>query len=180
MHYAGAPPVSGQKQTTRKHDMKGLRCGFGALACLIACGPAWAAGFDLTAGPSITSSARTTSAVFASTFGERAKDGNAHFEPIGTLGWVDARNTRTDDLNHQVFLAGGGVRMVTANQHWFVSEQLAATSTRTDALSSRFEFMTSAGWQRGHSVVMLRHISNAHLFGGRNLGETMLLAGIKF
>ena len=123
--------------------MKGLRCGFSVLACLIACGPAWAAGFDLTAGPSITSSARTTSAVFASTFGERAKDGNAHFEPIGTLGWVDARNTRTDDLNHQVFLAGGGVRMVTANQHWFVSEQLAATSTRTDALSSRFEFMIS-------------------------------------
>jgi hypothetical protein len=27
---------------------------------------------------------------------------------------------------------------------------------------------------------MLRHVSNAHLFGGRNLGETMLLAGIKF
>src|SRR5690348_6789343 len=66
MHYAGVPPVSGQKQTTRKHDMKGLRCGFGVLACLIACGPVWAAGFDLAAGPSITSSARTTSAVFAS------------------------------------------------------------------------------------------------------------------
>jgi hypothetical protein len=160
--------------------MKGLRCGFGVLACLIACGPVWAAGFDLAAGPSITSSARTTSAVFASMFGERAKDGNTHFEPIGTLGWVDARNTCTDDLNHQVFLAGGGVRMVTANQHWFLSEQLVATSTRTDALSSRFEFMTSAGWQDGHFIVMLRHVSNAHLFGGRNLGETMLLAGITF
>jgi hypothetical protein len=27
---------------------------------------------------------------------------------------------------------------------------------------------------------MLRHISNAHLFGGKNLGETMLLAGVKW
>ncbi|HEX5954098.1 MAG TPA: lipid A 3-O-deacylase, partial [Rhodanobacteraceae bacterium] len=48
---------------------------------------------------------------------------------------------------------------------------------RTPTLSSGFEFMTSAGWQHGHFVVMLRHISNAHLFGGKNLGETMMLAG---
>ena len=160
--------------------MKGLRCGLGALACLIACTPAWAAGFDLAAGPSITSSERTTSAIFASVFGEGPDDNQAHIRPIGTLGWINARNTRTDDLNHQVFLGGGGVRFVTANQHWFISEQLAATSTRTDALSSRFEFMTSAGWQRGHFIVILRHISNAHLFGGKNLGETMLLAGVKW
>jgi hypothetical protein len=39
--------------------------------------------------------------------------------------------------------------------------------------------MTSAGWQHGHFVVMLRHISNAHLFGGKNLGETMMLAGLR-
>ena len=160
--------------------MKGIRRGLCALACLIACAPTWAASLDLTAGPSITSSERTTGAIFASVFGERAKDGNNHFEPIGTLGWVDARNTHTDDLNHQVLLAGGGVRMVTANQHWFLSEQLVATSTRTDALSSRFEFMTSAGWQDGHFIVMLRHVSNAHLFGGKNLGETMLLAGVRW
>ncbi len=122
--------------------MKGLRCGMGALACLIACAPAGAAGYDLTAGPSITSSERTTSAIFE--------------------------------------VAGTGVRMMTANHHWFLSEQLAVTSTRTDALSSRVEFMTSAGWQNGHFMVMLRHISNARLFGGKNLGETMLLAGVKW
>jgi hypothetical protein len=41
--------------------------------------------------------------------------------------------------------------------------------------------MTSAGWQGDHFTVMLRHISNAHLLGGgKNLGETMLLAGVKF
>ena len=82
-------------------------------------------------------------------------------------------------MNNEVFLAAGGVRIITASHHWFVSEQLAATSTRTDALSSRFEFMTSAGWQRGHFVVLLRHISNGHLLGGgKNLGGTMLLAGV--
>ncbi len=160
--------------------MKGIRCGLAALACLIACVPAWAAGFDLTAGPSVTSSERTTRSIFASLFGEGPDDGHAHFQPIATLGWVDARRTRKDDLNHQVFLAGGGVRLLSADRHWFVSEQLAATSTRTDALSSHFEFMTSAGWQNGHFIVMLRHVSNAHLFGGKNLGETMLLAGLRW
>jgi hypothetical protein len=140
-----------------------------------------AAGFDITAGPSVTSSERTTAAVFASVFGERPDDNRIHLEAIGTVGWIDSRNTRKDDLDHEVFVAGGGVRVLAANHHWFVSEQLAATSTRTDALSSRFEFMTSAGWQDGHFIVMLRHISNAHLLGGgKNLGETMLLGGVKF
>ena len=160
--------------------MKRIRCGLGILACLTACTPVWAAGFDVAAGPSTTSSGRTTGAIFASAFGTGADDGRAHFEPIGTLGWVGARNTRTDDLNHDVLLAGGGVLLVTPGRHWFISEQLAATSGRTDALSSRFEFMTSAGWQHGHFIVMLRHISNAHIFRGKNLGETMLLAGLRW
>jgi hypothetical protein len=144
------------------------------------CGPALAAGFDIAAGPSVTSSGRVTGAAFASVFGEAPADHRYHFEPIGTLGWVDSRNSRIDDLDHEVFLAAGGVRLVAANRHWFLSEQLAATSGRTDALSSRFEFMTSAGWQDGHFIVMLRHISNANLFGGKNLGETMLLAGLRW
>lgn len=140
-----------------------------------------AAGFDITAGPSVTSSERTTASVFASVFGERPDDNRVQLEPIGTLGWIDSRDTRKDDLDHEVFVAGGGVRILAADHRWFVSEQLAATSTRTDALSSRFEFMTSIGWQHGHFIVMLRHISNAHLLGGgRNLGETMLLGGVKF
>ncbi|MGH8118482.1 MAG: lipid A 3-O-deacylase, partial [Rhodanobacteraceae bacterium] len=63
----------------------------------------------------------------------------------------------------------------------FLSEQIAATSRETDALSSRFEFMTSGGWQDGHFIVMLRHISDGRIIGGgKNLGETMLLAGIRW
>jgi hypothetical protein len=140
-----------------------------------------ATSFEIAAGPSVSSSGRTTSSVFASAFGDRPMDGRVHVEPIGTLGWIDSRNTRTDDLDHEVFVAGGGMRILAANHHWFVSEQLAATSTRTDALSSRLEFMTSGGWQGEHLVVMLRHVSNAHLLGGgKNLGETMLLGGVRF
>lgn len=159
-------------------------CGFVPLLLAIGFGMpgvAAAAGFDVVAGPSITSSERTTAAVFASVFGTAPDDGHFQFRPIATAGWVDSRSTRNDDLDHEVFLAGGGVRVVAPGQHWFASEQIAATSTRTDALSSRFEFMTSLGWQDGHFTVMLRHVSNAHLLGGgKNLGETMLLAGVKF
>jgi hypothetical protein len=140
-----------------------------------------ATGFDLVAGPSATSSGRTTAAVFASAFGTAADDGRVYVEPIGTLGGIDSRSSSRHDLDRQVFLAGGGVRILAANRHWFVSEQIVATSARTDALSSRFEFMTSVGWERGRFIAQLRHISNAHLLGGgENLGETMLLAGVRF
>lgn len=139
-----------------------------------------ASGFDIVAGPSATSAERTTTAVFASAFGTRPDDNRIHFEPIGTLGWVDSRSS-SRNLDHQVFLAGGGVRILAANHHWFVSEQITAISARTDALSSRFEFMTSVGWEHGHFIALLRHISNAHLLGGgENLGETMLLAGVRW
>jgi hypothetical protein len=140
-----------------------------------------ATGFDLVAGPSATSSGRTTAALFASAFGTSADDNRAHVEPIGTLGRIDSRSSSPRDMDHQVFLAGGGVRILAANHHWFVSEQIAVASARTDALSSRFEFMTSVGWQHGHFIALLQHISNGHLLGGgENLGETMLLAGVRF
>jgi hypothetical protein len=171
----------GPDTTRKERGMYGFWRGLIATACLATCAPALAAGFDLTAGPSITSSARTTTAIFVSAFGTQPAENHVHFEPIGTFGWLDSRNTRVDDLQHEVFLAAGGVRIVTASPHWFVSEQLATTSARTDALSSRFEFMTSAGWQDGHFIMMLRHVSNAHLLGGgKNLGETMLLAGVRW
>lgn len=140
-----------------------------------------AAGFDIAAGPSVTSSGRTTVAVFGSVFGTPPDDGHFHFAPIASAGWLESRSIKADNLDHSVFVAGGGVRINLPVRHWFVSEQVAATSTRTDALSSRFEFMTTAGWQRGRYIVMVRHISNGRLIGsGKNLGETMLLGGIRF
>ncbi|MGH8182812.1 MAG: hypothetical protein ACREPH_04040 [Rhodanobacteraceae bacterium] len=150
-------------------------------ALLTATSTAFAQGFDITAGPTTTSGARFTSAAFASVFGEPPADGRFHLAPIATVGWIAPHHTYDENLHHNVFLAGGGVRIIAPGGHWFASEQLAATSTRTDALSSRFELMTSGGWQDGHFIVMVRHISNGHIVGGSpNLGETMLLAGVKF
>lgn len=140
-----------------------------------------ATGFDVAAGPTVTSAERTAPAVFASLFGTQPATGEWQFEPIGTLGWIGAHHTKREDLHREVFLAGGGVRIVAPQQHWFASEQIGVTSRETDALSSRFEFMTSVGWQGGHFVVMLRHISNGGIIGhGPNLGETMLLAGVRW
>lgn len=155
--------------------------GFVVLAVgVLACAPACGAGFDVVAGASATSSQRFTGAAFASLF-EEAPAGDRRIGPIATLGWIDARHTQHDDLGHQVFLAAGGARLVTLDHRWFFSEQLAATSARTDALSSRFEFMTGAGWQSRRFIVMLRHVSNAHVLGGgKNLGETMLLTGVRW
>lgn len=136
---------------------------------------------DIAAGQSLTSADRATAAVFASVYGDAPTDGRWHFATMASLGWLGARRTRVEHLHHDVTVAGGGVRITMPNSRWFASEQLVATSTRTDALSSRFEFSTTVGWQRDHFIVMLRHISNGHLVGGgKNLGETMLLVGVRW
>ena len=157
-----------------------LKCVCFALALLaLPCG-ADAAGFSLAAGPSFTSGARVTPVVFGSIYGAAPEDGRWHFEPIGTAGWVDGRSTDHENLDRSVFLIGGGVQ-ISKGSHWFASEQLAGTTHETDALSSHIEFMTTVGWHAGRFAVMVRHISDAHLFGkGKNLGETMLLGGIRF
>lgn len=150
------------------------------LALLAAPLAARATGFDLTLGPSVTAGGRTTAAAFASAYGAAAGSHSIRVGPVGTVGVIASRSTRHDRLDHTVAIAGGGVRVV-AGTHWFTSEQLAVTRGRTDALSSRFEFMTSVGWQHRRIVVMVRHISNGRIVGGgRNMGETMLLAGLRW
>lgn len=161
-------------------DMSGLLRCLILLAAFAAVLPASAAGFDVAFGPSITAEIRTTSAIFASVYGESAFDNSMHIEPIASLGWVQARNDGKL-YNQSVLLVGGGVRFITADGHWFISEQLAATNGRTNPLSSAFEFMTSVGWQYKNFVIKLRHISNGFLVGGgENEGETMLLIGMRW
>lgn len=161
--------------------MKSLWLCLVAVALMATTGTTRAQEFSLSAGPSVTSAHRETGAIFAQLFGDAPEDGRIHFEPIGSLGWFDARNTSREHMDHDVFIASGGVRIVAANHHWFVGEQIGATSGRTDALSSRFEFMTSIGCQIDRFVIQLQHVSNGHLLGGgRNLGETMLLAGVRW
>ncbi len=153
--------------------------GWWALALLVPL-VANAADFNLVAGPSITSGDRSTIAAFGSVFADSAT-GHFHFQPIATVGWVRAHHTTREHLDHSVWVAGAGARLLSPSGHWFGSIQLARTTQRTDALSSRWEFIDSVGWQAGHLTLMLRHVSNGHLVGGApNLGETMVLAGVRF
>jgi len=161
-----------------------MRCGkplFSMLLLLLAVAcSAQAADFDLLGGASATAGVRWTPALFADIAGLPPDDGHAHWAPVASVGGIDSRQVAGEDFNHTVFLAAAGARYGGSNGLFF-SEQIAATNTRTDALSSRFEFMTSLGWQHGHFIALVRHISNAHLLGGgRNLGETMALVGVRF
>lgn len=156
-------------------------CWLVTVAMLVGSPVVHAQSFDVAAGASVTDSERVTGAAFASVFGNSSGKNRIHFEPIGTVGWIAAHRTRKANMHHEVFLGGGGVRILTGDSRWFVSEQLAVTSARTNALSSSLEFMTSAGWQERHFVVKLRHVSNGHLVGhGSNIGESMLLAGVRW
>ena len=59
--------------------MRNTWLGLAAMACLLACAPALAAGFDIIAGPSVTSSERSTAAAFASVLGEPPDGGGGSF-----------------------------------------------------------------------------------------------------
>lgn len=179
----GSELMPGGQEGPNKMPEFGLRIAFiitlVALAILV-CHCAQAAGYNIVAGPSMTSGHRSTVAVFASVFREPPVDGHFRLEPIATLGWIRDHHTYREHLHHSVYLAGAGVRLLSPGVHWFVGVQLAATSDRTDALSSPLEFIDSAGWQDGRLTLMLRHVSNGHIVGGSpNMGETMLLAGIR-
>lgn len=164
-----------------KTRMRRLRRGkpWLALVAILACTTAaHAQDFAIVVGPSVTSGERATATAFASVVGT-SESARFHFEPIATIGWLRAHHTAADGLDHTVWAAGAGARLVGPGEHWFASLQLARISARTDALSSRWEFIDSVGWQDGHLVLMVRHMSNGHVVGGGpNLGETMLLVGL--
>ncbi|HJU26007.1 MAG TPA: lipid A 3-O-deacylase, partial [Rhodanobacteraceae bacterium] len=131
-------------------------------------------------GASATAGLCSAPAAFAQVAGTPPEDGHAHWRPVASVGWIGSRQVAGENFDHDVFLAAAGARY--GRRHGlFFSEQIAATSARTDALSSRFEFVSSLGWQQGHFITILRHVSNAGILGGgRNLGETMVLVGVRF
>ncbi|TAN08624.1 MAG: hypothetical protein EPN38_01440 [Rhodanobacteraceae bacterium] len=145
--------------------------------------PVHATSFDLAlgrsaAGPAAGSNIGDATVAFLTGAGLPHADGHARLVPIATLGWIGSHHTGQGRLDRSVWVAGAGLRY-RFFRHLFVSEQITATSTRTSALSSRFEFMTTLGAQVGRLTLMARHMSNAHLIGGGpNHGETMLLIGI--
>ena len=133
---------------------------------------------DVSVGGSATVGLRLAEVGFLDYVGDTHENA-VTWQPTLTLGFVGSRSDRRDHLDHDVFVAGGGARLVWW-RHAFFGAEIGYVSQRTDALSSHEQFISSLGWQGERYVVMLRHISNADLFGGRNLGETMVLAGLSF
>ncbi|MGH8153932.1 MAG: hypothetical protein ACREP0_01640 [Rhodanobacteraceae bacterium] len=154
----------------------GLALGYGL--------PAHATRFDFAAGRSVpgpaAGDADAATVAFLTAAGLPGAAAQVRLQLVGTLGWIGSHDVDRGGLDRPAFVAGGGARY-RFFRRLFVSEQIIATSVRTSALSSRFEFMTTLGVHVGRFLLMGRHISNAHLIGGGpNHGETMLLVGVEF
>lgn len=139
-----------------------------------------AADVDILAGRSVTSGSRWTNSAFVNVAFNTYEYKNLHIRPVATVGWVDGRSTHHDNLDHDVYVAGGGLRLENFWHGMFASFQVGVAGGRTDALSSAGQFISSVGWSGHHMTFMIRHISNGHIFHGRNLGETMAMVGVRF
>lgn len=140
---------------------------------------ALAADFAISAGGSSTASQIWTPVVFADVAGERRPFGRFTWQPVVSIGAIGARDQRAD-LDHTVFIGGAGVRLVDWWKRAYFSFELGYANRETAALSSRGQFISSVGWQGERSVWSLRHISNGNVYGGKNLGETMLMFGLRY
>jgi len=145
---------------------------------------AHAADYSLNGGPSVTGHQHWTSVLFAERIGAPLRWQGLDVASDFGLGFVRARDTPVDRLDHDVWIGFGGVRACLPDagewRHVFLGFGVGITHGKTNALSSTGEFVDTLGWQEEHWNVMIRHISNGHLFTGPNVGETMLLAGVRF
>lgn len=176
-----AEPSSPAAQRWRCH----LACWQAALAALLVSPvAAHAADYSLNGGPSVTGHHHWTSALFAERLGAPLRWQGLDVASDFGLGFVRARGTTEDRLNHDVWIGFGGVRASLPEtglwRHLYLGFGVGVTHGKTNALSSSGEFVDTLGWQEAHWDVMIRHISNGHLSTGPNVGETMLLAGVQF
>lgn len=161
-----------------------------ALALFAAALPAAAARLEVQAGRSYMDSHGANVAFVEAVFAPHPL-GNTRFtwSPDVSLGWIDGRRQAGYDgsrygVRHSTALAAGGVRLHVGEpgawyQPLFFSEQVAAISHTTHALSSHYQFVSTLGWQAKHFSVAIRHISNGGLHRP-NTGETMALVGFAF
>ncbi len=153
----------------------------GALVLVLPGLPVRAGAFEGQAsiGISIAGSNDATAVAFFEVAGERREGGRLTWQPIGTLGFIRGRDVRVD-LARDVVIAGAGIRLVDWWRNAFFSVEVAHATRTTAAISSHGQFVTSFGWKGRRHVCAVRHISNADLGGGKNLGETMVLVGLTF
>lgn len=133
---------------------------------------------SISAGGSSTASQIWTPTVSLDIAGERRPLAGIAWQPVASLGVIGARDERAD-LDHAVVIAGAGVKLVDWWRQAFFSFQLGYANRETAAVSSNGQFISSLGWEGERTIWTLRHISNGNVYGGKNLGETMLLFGLR-
>ena len=167
----------------KTHFSKSTRSVIAALAVIVSLAAAGSAGaatdVAISAGGSSTASQIWAPALYLDVAGERRPIAGFAWQPIASVGVIGARDERAD-LDRTVAIAGAGVRLVDWWKHAFFSFQVGYASRETAALSSHGQFISSLGWEGERTIWMLRHISNGNVYGGKNLGETMLLVGLRF
>lgn len=94
------------------------------------------------------------------------------------LTWVGARDTSRRRLDRSVLVSHLGFRF-DRNDGLTLGFGIGSQRNLTDALSGEPQFVSTIGWIRGRWVFLVRHISNGGL-DDPNIGETMLLAGMRF
>lgn len=157
---------------------------------LFAAWPALAAHVELQAGRSTMDSHAVNTVFVEGVFAAHPLgDSGLRWAPDVSLGWIAGRDlARYRDARpgtrDAIWLAAGGVRVQAGGprdwyRHFYGSFQLAVHGSRTQALSTAYEFVSTLGWQWHHLSVQVRHVSNGN-FHQPNRGETMALAGVGF
>lgn len=134
---------------------------------------------DVAAGVSVTSGHRSSAALAVDVVEPAWKLGNTNIVPDFGLTGIKGIDGYGHDFSRTTWVAAAGLCAPRLWEHLYFSFQLAAAAPQTPALSSTEQFVSTLGWSNGGEVVMLRHISNASL-RAPNLGETMLLVGVRF
>lgn len=134
----------------------------------------------IAVGASMTTGSRFAPALALDVAGDVHDLGSWHWQPLVGVTAINRRSDRADDLNHRVAVAAFGARLTDLPHHLYFSFQFGLAAGRTDAISSGEQFVSTLGWQHQDFVLQVRHISNGKFFRGRNLGETMLMAGWQF
>lgn len=180
IHHNKGFPMSSIKRSRRELAGRAAMLLGVALGAAAMAPPADAADYTVYAGSSVTASDRYwTPAVYLDVAGEHRQTGRFTWRPVASLGWIGARDQRAE-LDRNVTVAAVGVSLVDWWKRAFVSFQVGYAGRTTEALSSHGQFVSSLGWQGDHVALMVRHVSNGNVFGGRNLGETLFMVGVTF
>lgn len=133
---------------------------------------------ELAAGRGITLDNATTSAAFVDVIGAGQPLRGFMLSPQFSVARFGAAPRLGADFSKPVWLAAAGGRL-DIRHGFFFSFQLGLVDRITPAFSSRYQFVSGAGWSGGHFTVSLRHVSNGSL-KGKNYGATALVAGVRF